>query len=118
MPKRRRVVDHRGRTWTVTKTTRRDADAEDFRFWFEELSPAQRVRYLLIGAHAVALHARPRATKDLDVLLDPAPPNLRRTLVALSAFFGGADLGYSVEDLADPDAIIQLGLAPVRIDLA
>jgi hypothetical protein len=43
MPKRRRVVDHRGRTWTATKTARRDADAEDFRFWFEELSPAQRV---------------------------------------------------------------------------
>jgi len=78
---------------------------------------AQRVRYLLIGAHAVALHARPRATKDLDVLLDPAPANLRRTLVALKAFFGGADLGYSVEDLADPNGIIQLGLAPVRIDL-
>ena len=42
MPKRHRVVDHRGRTWTATKTARRDADAEDFRFWFEELSPAQR----------------------------------------------------------------------------
>lgn len=27
------------------------------------------VRYLLVGAHAVAFHARPRATKDLDVLL-------------------------------------------------
>ena len=90
---------------------------QDYEEFIAALS-AHRVRYLLIGAHAVALHARPRATKDLDVLLDPAPPNLRRTLVALRAFFGGADLGYSVEDLADPDAIIQLGLAPVRIDLA
>lgn len=78
---------------------------------------AHGVKYLLIGAHAVALHARPRATKDLDVLLDPAPRNLRRALQALRAFFGGADLGYSVQDLADPDAIIQLGVAPVRIDL-
>ncbi len=26
------------------------------------------VLYLVIGAHAVAFHARPRATKDLDIL--------------------------------------------------
>jgi predicted nucleotidyltransferase len=75
------------------------------------------VRYLLIGAHAVAFHARPRATKDLDILLDPTPQNARRTLAALRAFFGGADLGYTVADLTDPRWIIQLGVAPVRIDL-
>jgi hypothetical protein len=78
---------------------------------------AHRVRYLLIGAHAVAYHARPRATKDLDVLIDPAPANARRALAALRAFFGGADLGYTPEDLADPDSMIQLGVAPVRIDV-
>ena len=32
---------------------------------------AHGVRYLVIGAHAVAFHARPRATKDLDILLEP-----------------------------------------------
>ncbi|MGH2372838.1 MAG: hypothetical protein ACRDIC_05095 [bacterium] len=31
------------------------------------------VRYLIVGAHAVAFHARPRATRDLDILLDPTP---------------------------------------------
>ena len=50
---------------------------------------AERVRYLLIGAHTVAYHARPRATKDLDVLIDPAPANARRVLAALSGFLGG-----------------------------
>jgi hypothetical protein len=30
-------------------------------------------RYLIVGAHAVAFHARPRATKDLDFFLKPAP---------------------------------------------
>lgn len=78
---------------------------------------AHRVRYLLIGAHAVAYHARPRATKHLDVLIDPAPDNARRALAALRTFFGGADLGYSAADLADPRSVIQLGVAPVRIDL-
>jgi hypothetical protein len=75
------------------------------------------VRYLVVGAHAVAFHARPRATKDLDILVDPTPPNARRTLAALKEFFGGADLGYSVEDITDPRWVIQLGVAPVRIDL-
>lgn len=77
----------------------------------------QGVRYLVIGAHAVAFHARPRATKDLDILLDPTPANARRALAAIRGFFGGADLGYRVEDLTDPQWIIQLGVAPVRIDL-
>jgi hypothetical protein len=78
---------------------------------------AHGVRYLVIGAHAVALHARPRATKDLDVLVDPTPANARKLLAALRAFFGGADLGYSVADVVDPGWIIQIGVAPVRIDL-
>ena len=78
---------------------------------------AHRVRYLVIGAHAVAFHARPRATKDLDILLEPTPINARKALAALRDFFGGADLGYTVEDLITPDWIIQLGVAPVRIDL-
>ena len=78
---------------------------------------AHGVRYLVIGAHAVAFHARPRATKDLDILLEPTPENAHRALAALREFFGGADLGYTVEDLTDPQWIVQLGVAPVRIDL-
>ena len=75
------------------------------------------MRYLIVGAHAVAFHARPRATKDLDILLEPTPENARKTLAALREFFGGTELGYTVEDLTDPRWIIQLGVAPMRIDL-
>lgn len=78
---------------------------------------AHGVRYLIIGAHAVALHARPRATKDLDILIEPTHQNAQNVLVAMRAFFGGEHLGYTVEDLIDPRWIIQLGVAPVRIDL-
>jgi predicted nucleotidyltransferase len=78
---------------------------------------AHGVRYLIIGAHAVAYHARPRATKDLDILLDNTPANARKVLAALRDFFGGAEVGYTIEDLRDPRWIIQLGVAPVRIDL-
>jgi len=75
------------------------------------------VRYLIIGAHAVAFHARPRATKDLDILVDPTPANARRIQKALRDFFGGVDTGYTMEELIDPRCIIQLGVAPIRIDL-
>jgi hypothetical protein len=30
-----------------------------------------RVKYLVIGAYAVSIHAQPRATKDLDILIGP-----------------------------------------------
>lgn len=38
-------------------------------------------------------------------------------LAALRDFFEGADLGYTVKDIVDPRWILQLGVAPVRIDL-
>ncbi len=86
---------------------------------FEEFIAALntlKVRYLVVGAHALAHHARPRATKDLDVLLDATPANARKVLQALRAFLG-TDLGYTIDDLTNPDEFIQLGVAPVRIDL-
>lgn len=78
---------------------------------------AHEVRYLVVGAHAVALHARPRATKDLDVYIDPEPENAARVLAALRGFFGGTDLGYTIEDVVNPKWVLQLGVAPVRIDV-
>lgn len=40
---------------------------------------AHRVRYFVVGGHAVSRHTRPRTTKDLDVWLDPARKNIART---------------------------------------
>ncbi|OFV98909.1 MAG: hypothetical protein A3H94_06705, partial [Acidobacteria bacterium RIFCSPLOWO2_02_FULL_60_20] len=77
----------------------------------------RKVRYLIVGAHAVAYHARPRATKDLDILLERTPANARKMLAVLRDFFGGKESGYTVDDLMDRRSIIQIGVAPVRIDL-
>jgi hypothetical protein len=74
------------------------------------------VRYLIVGAHAVAFHARPRATKDLDLLIDPSPENGLAALEAIRAFLG-TDLGLSADDLTDAGSIVQLGVAPSRIDI-
>ena len=42
---------------------------------------------------------------------------MRKALAALRDFFGGVELGYTEQDVTDPRWIIQLGVAPVRIDL-
>jgi predicted nucleotidyltransferase len=73
-------------------------------------------RYLIVGAHAVAFHVRPRATKDLDVFIEATPDNAERILTAIREFLG-SDLGLTVSDLTTPGRIIQLGVAPTRIDL-
>jgi hypothetical protein len=87
----------------------------DYEEFLESLN-VHEVRYLVVGAHAVAFHARPRATKDLDVFIDPDPGNGERALAAIRAFLGG-DLGLTAEDLVEPDTIVQLGVAPSRVDI-
>ena len=88
---------------------------------FEELLAslnANGVRYLIGGAHALAFHARPRATKDLDLFVAPTRANARRFIKALGEFFDCSPPSYvTVEAMLDPNVIVQLGVAPVRIDI-
>jgi hypothetical protein len=74
------------------------------------------VRFLVVGAYALALHGLPRATGDLDVWIDPTPANARRAYGALRDF--GAPLAnLREEDLTNRDLVFQMGVAPVRIDV-
>jgi hypothetical protein len=74
------------------------------------------VRFLVVGAYALAVHGLPRATGDLDVWIDPTPANARRVYGALRDF--GAPLeNLREEDLTNPDLVFQMGVAPVRIDV-
>ena len=86
---------------------------------FEELLKLfnkHRVRYCIIGAYAVAFHARPRYTKDMDILVEPSIGNGQRIVRALKEFgFGGLKL--KPEDFVQPGRFVQLGYEPVRIDL-
>jgi hypothetical protein len=87
----------------------------DFRDLFAALNAAE-ARYLLVGGYAVAFHAQPRFTKDLDVWTEPTAENAARVLAALRAF--GAPIGdLSVEDLARPGIVFQMGVPPNRIDI-
>ncbi len=39
---------------------------------------AHRVRFLVVGAHALAASGRPRATQDIDLWVEPSEENARR----------------------------------------
>jgi hypothetical protein len=75
-------------------------------------------RFLVVGAHAMAVHGVPRATMDLDVWVDPDPANAENVWSALLGF--GAplgELGVSKQDLETPGVVVQIGLPPRRIDV-
>ena len=74
------------------------------------------VRFLVVGAYALALHGRPRATGDLDVWVDATPDNAARVMRALAAF--GAPMDAIAEgDFATPGITYQIGIVPRRIDI-
>ena len=75
-----------------------------------------RVRFLLVGGHAVALHGAPRATFDIDFFVDPVAVNLKRLARALLAF-GFPKAAESSRYLAIPGRFLTLGVKPLRIDI-
>src|SRR2546430_5051442 len=72
------------------------------------------VDYVIVGAHCLAFHGRPRYTADLDILISPTPDNAAK-IAKLVVAFGFEEV--SEEDFLERDQLIQLGRAPYRIDL-
>ena len=70
------------------------------------------VRYLIIGGLAFIYHAKPRYTKDMDLWIRPTLENIENANQALAEFGSPAFLSYD-----HPDEIVQIGIAPDRIDL-
>ncbi len=76
----------------------------------------EQVRYLVIGGYAVAKHAEPRYTKDLDIWIDNDLENAERVYLALKEF--GAPLqNITVNDFTLPALVFQIGIEPSRIDI-
>ena len=72
--------------------------------------------FVVVGAHALAVHGVVRATGDLDVWVEPTPENAARVYAALRDF--GAPLGDLTEnDLVTEGVVFQMGLPPRRIDI-
>ena len=75
-------------------------------------------RFIVVGAHAMAVHGVPRATGDLDVWIARDPDNADRVLKALARFGAPlSTLGISRDDLLEDDQVVQIGVPPRRIDI-
>lgn len=89
-----------------------------------------KVKYLVVGGYAVARHAQPRATKDLDILIQRAPKNAVALYAALAEF--GAPLltrdeaggdpriptrKLTAKDFVERGTWYTMGVPPVAIDI-
>lgn len=75
-----------------------------------------KVKYCIVGAYAVAFYARPRYTKDMDILIEPEVKNAEKIVKALNEF-GFKNCGLQVKDFTEKGRIIQLGYEPIRVDI-
>lgn len=88
---------------------------EDYREMLQALSD-ENVKYLLVGAYALAAHGYLRATVDMDLWVRPEADNADAVLRALTRF--GAPLhNLTRNDLEREDIVFQIGIPPRRIDI-
>jgi len=88
---------------------------EDYKDMLRVLSE-EGVKFLLIGAYAMAVHGYLRATMDMDIWIMPSPKNADAVFRALRRF--GAPLNnLTKDDLQQDDVVFQIGVAPRRIDI-
>jgi predicted nucleotidyltransferase len=83
---------------------------------FVELLNGLDVRFLIVGAFAVAYHGYPRYTSDVDIFVENSAENAKLLMKAIHEF-GFGDIGLTKEDFMRKDQVIQLGIAPNRIDV-
>ncbi|HEY7338643.1 MAG TPA: DUF6036 family nucleotidyltransferase [Bryobacteraceae bacterium] len=75
-----------------------------------------RVKYLIVGGYALAVHAQPRATKDLDIFVQPEAQNAEAVYAAL-ARFGAPMADLKPADLIDPGCFFRMGASPQMIEI-
>lgn len=88
---------------------------KDFREFIELLNKND-VHYLIIGGYAFSFYAQPRFTKDIDILIEQSRENAQKILDCIKDF-GFSDLDLTEEDFLEKGQVIQLGAAPLRIDI-
>jgi predicted nucleotidyltransferase len=83
---------------------------------FIKLLNQNEVVYMIVGGYALAAHDAPRFTGDLDIWIKQEEANAKKTVKALNDF-GFGSLGITASDFLSQNYFIQLGYAPVRIDI-
>jgi predicted nucleotidyltransferase len=89
-------------------------ESKDFREFIALLN-SRRVRFLIVGGHAVTFHGNPRFTADLDVWVATDPVNAARVEKAVKDF--GFGRLFKAGDFSKPGYAVQLGRQPYRIDI-
>jgi hypothetical protein len=73
------------------------------------------VKYVVVGGFAAALHGVVRATKDIDILIEPTLDNAQRALKALEG------LPWGVSRELDPSEVVAMPITVIgddpRVDL-
>lgn len=80
-----------------------------------ELFNINGVQYLLVGAYAMTMFGYARSTYDIDLWISKSEENIEKTIISLSEF--GVPFDIDPSDLKAPYSIIQIGVAPNRIDI-
>src|SRR6185503_16674065 len=88
---------------------------KDLREFIELLNELE-VRFVVVGAFAVAFHGYFRYTSDIDLFIDSSRENAERIFRAIEQF-GFGYLIVTVEDFTHSIQVIQLGVSPNRIDV-
>ncbi len=83
---------------------------------FIHLLNTKSVKYVVVGAWALAFHGRPRYTGDIDIFVAREPDNADRLMEVIEAF-GFGQSGIERDDFLKIDHVIQLGREPNRVDI-
>jgi hypothetical protein len=83
---------------------------------FIALLRSEGVDFLVVGAAALAAHGRPRYTGDIDLWIRCDTETSQRMERVLERF-GFGSTGLRAADVAEPNKVIQLGVAPNRVDI-
>lgn len=86
--------------------------------WYEFLNLLikYRVRFIVVGAHALAALGKPRNTLDLDLFVEPSAANSARLEKAIRDF-GFPALANACAAFASGKRMARLGIEPMRIDV-
>lgn len=74
------------------------------------------VKFLIVGAYALAAYGYPRAIGDFDLWVQATAENSKKILSSLTSF-GTSTSGLTEKTFMEKGVIFQIGVAPRRIDL-
>jgi hypothetical protein len=74
------------------------------------------IKFLIVGAYAMAAYGYPRATGDFDIWVEKTQENSTRLYRSLSQF-GAPVTRITKNTFTEPDVVFQIGIAPRRIDI-